>query len=229
MDEVKSDIFDKLLTVHKLLVVGVCVVLALVSFFVLAPFLSGADSYQGLQDFLTARLAVAGLFGALATAASTISDVFATFARLFLAASVALSLEKILLLFGGKLAFKFIIPVALLALTIAVWTASRRFAKIAASLVLVGVFAAVGVPVSVAVSQAVHNNIMVAEYETAQSELEQYDGITGKARFLLDISKRGVEYISAQFVNAVVSFVLTALIIPLLTLWLVWKFLKTLF
>ena len=163
------------------------VVLALVSFFLLGPLFSSTEFHKGTIDKLDSqRNSVISLMG-VATAASAgisaipddagspIADKLMDVTGDFSIILIAIYLEKYALVLTGILAFRILVPVALviLALLALGWRGSpteRRVGVLALKAALFGILLCCVVPASVAISDVINDTYGVSVESTEQTE-----------------------------------------------------------
>lgn len=153
----------------RAVIAAVLVVIALLSFFVIAEFASSTETHASTISSLDAKKdTVMGLIGASTAASATISllpgdagtpiaEKFADLSSDFLIVITAIYLEKYLLTTLGFVAFKIIIPLACLVFAGALFMRRRSNLKqslmrLASKLVLFGLAIFLVVPVSIGVS-----------------------------------------------------------------------------
>ena len=181
---------------RKAILVGVALVLAALSFFVLGEIASSTDTYAASIEALDAKKdTVMGLVAASAAASTAISllpgDAGTPIAQKlmdlssdFLVVITAIYLEKYLLTILGFAAFKVLVPIGC-ALFIAAVLIRRNFAMkkaiagVAAKMALFGIAIAFVVPVSLWVSEMIENTYQASIDETiatAHQAAEQAEG-----------------------------------------------------
>lgn len=153
----------------RAVIAAVLVVIALLSFFVIAEFASSTETHASTISSLDAKKdTVMGLIGASTAASATISllpgdagtpiaEKFADLSSDFLIVITAIYLEKYLLTTLGFVAFKIIIPLACLVFAGALFIRGRpnlkqSLMRLASKLVLFGLAIFLVVPVSIGVS-----------------------------------------------------------------------------
>ena len=194
-------VFDELLPPEKPLVrysaFAIAVVVALVSFFVIAPWAGSAESYTGIIASLDEKrnTVMQLVTGSTATSAgitllpgdvgTPIAEKLLDLGADFAIVIGAIYLEKYALTILGLAAYKFLVPIGCVLFGIAALLSNRPSVRqtlygLSTRLVLFGIAISLVVPASVTVS-----NLIEDTYETSMNEtiaaLEQTDGAAGAA------------------------------------------------
>lgn len=194
-------VFDELLPPEKPLVrysaFAIAVVVALVSFFVIAPWAGSAESYTGIIASLDEKrnTVMQLVTGSTATSAgitllpgdvgTPIAEKLLDLGADFAIVIGAIYLEKYALTILGLAAYKFLVPIGCVLFGIAALLSNRPSVRqtlygLSTRLVLFGIAISLVVPASVTVSKLIEDT-----YETSMNEtiaaLEQTDGAAGAA------------------------------------------------
>ena len=194
-------VFDELLPPEKPLVrysaFAIAVVVALVSFFVIAPWAGSAESYTGIIASLDEKrnTVMQLVTGSTATSAgitllpgdvgTPIAEKLLDLGADFAIVIGAIYLEKYALTILGLAAYKFLVPIGCILFAIAALLSNRPSVRqtlygLSTRLVLFGIAISLVVPASVTVSKLIEDT-----YETSMNEtiaaLEQTDGAAGAA------------------------------------------------
>lgn len=194
-------VFDELLPPEKPLVrysaFAVAIVVALVSFFVIAPWAGSAESYTGIIASLDEKrnTVMQLVTGSTATSAgitllpgdvgTPIAEKLLDLGADFAIVIGAIYLEKYALTILGLAAYKFLVPIGCILFAIAALLSNRPSVRqtlygLSTRLVLFGIAISLVVPASVTVSKLIEDT-----YETSMNEtiaaLEQTDGAAGAA------------------------------------------------
>lgn len=176
------------------LVVSVCLLLAIGSFFFVGNMASNPDNYQNTMKSLEEKQTNVLKLTALTTASSTavsmlpgdaatpIANKLADLTTYFLVILCAVILEKYLLTITGLAAFKLLIPAGLLLLAVWVFWQKEFLAKIAVKLIVFGFCLYVAIPSSVYVSNMLEETynasleVIMDDAESVNTEIESAAG-----------------------------------------------------
>lgn len=246
----------------------VLVLFSVFSFFFVADKISDQETFSGTSQELNehegkvARLAVASIGVAAALdlvpgeAGNSISDSLVELGEYFVVILAAIYLEKLLLVMGGVIAFKILIPIGCLLIAICLFYNSQILLKISFKLITLGLVLVILVPTSVWISQTFEDRILgddtqkqlneIAEeygssdYDEATAEEEESSGIFD--RFTSAVSE-GWDKVTAAFsggvgkakayfnslLKGISVFIVSTCIVPIITFLLLYLVINMLF
>lgn len=225
----------------KIMVVSIFVLLAVVSFTVIAPWAADPDNHRHSIQQTDEKIAtVMKLSGSAAASSATLSllpgdmctplsEQLAELAKYFLLILSALYLEKFLLSLSGYIAFSFLVPAAFLLLGIAEISGHKKMRSTASRIALVGLTIFLVVPASVLLSDLVYRT----QETKVENTIEAYDGLElegeaggGFLNEITSITTDTIDRITSFLDNLLESLavmIVTSCVIPLLVLlFLIW-------
>ncbi len=223
--------------------VGIAVVLALVSIFVLAGSFASPKFHAGTIETLDEKEKTVMKLTAAATAASAaitlipddvgtpIADKLADISGYFLIVLCAVFLEKYLVTVTGYAAFVILIPAACALFSIFVLTKKENLKGIAKKLLVFALALSLVIPISVKVSNLIEATYQESIDQTVEAavnisdELNEDDGSAGGLLDTLSKIKNGasnafkkLQTILGNFIEAVAVMLVTSCVIPVLVL-----------
>ena len=225
------------------------ILVAVISFFFIAAFLpksnfvqnslkSVEDSSNTVMKFSAATLSTSLAISALPDDFATpLADTLANMNTYFVAILVVLNLEKILVLFGIKTAFKILIPLACLAGTLFIVSGRDVLKSLAIRLCVLGLTVALVVPCSTHITDMVASDLTAYVNETIEEtgsgadkiHEATEDGAGDKTIFkkLSDLFQTAIDGVSdllhyfqnsiRKCMNSIAILILTDCLMPLLT------------
>ncbi len=240
---------NKNYNVKKIVAVVLLIVVAILSFTVLAETFSNPDTYQGTIDSLDERRNDVLAMSASSTAISTgltlipgdvagpIADKLADLSFTLMIVLCAIFLEKYILTLAGVLSFKILIPIACVLGVAFVKTAKDGFARVALKLLLLGLCIVLLVPASTWATDFIEDSYPSYIDENFDENIDEAnktaDMLNSNAdkdeNFIssfFDSLSGGVtgildkiEGILGNFIEATALLIITSCVIPILTLW----------
>ena len=239
------EMLDKL-DYKKCLAVALLVLLAVISFFVIADKTSQPDTFAGTAESIDAKvetvlkltatssLASVGVSAIPGDTATPIADKLADFTEYFLLILCVLYSEKYLLSIIGLGVFKIVIPLACLAGIITVVKGNEFTKKLAVKAVLIGLAIFIVIPASVGVSDLVYDryqNSIDSAIESAEelsdetsaftdnsADADVVSSILSKISESVDSLTEKASSVLYRFVESLAVMLVTACVIPLLVL-----------
>ena len=230
----------------KVLVSLALVLLALVSFLLIADKMSAPDTYAGtvssidekvdtvLKLTATSTLASAGISAIPGDTATPIAEKLADFTEYFLLVLCVLYAEKYLLAIIGAGAFKILIPCACVIFIIGLFWNPKVMKRLAAKLAVFALVICVTIPMSIRVSDMIYGTyklsidgtISTAEQLTEETaELAAAQDDEGLIKSILDRLSESASSLSDKaartlnnFVESLAVLIVTSCIIPVLVL-----------
>lgn len=231
----------------KIMIAALLLLLAVVSFTVIAPWAGDPANHQHSIEQTDARIeSVIKLSGGAAATSATLSmlpgdmctplaDQLAELASYFLLILSMIYLEKALISLSGFIAFSCLIPIACIFVAAAVMTKKKAFTTIAAKMTLIGIIIFLIVPASVKLSDMVYQtqadkvNNAVEEYDELEIEGDSESGLLNE---FSTITTGTVDKITAfidDLLESLAVMIVTSCVIPILVFaFLVWL-VKTIF
>lgn len=243
----------------------ILVAFSLFSFFVLSQKMSDPETYSTTlsvldeQQSTVEKVAAASIVAASAIdlipgdVGGSVADALVELGGYFVIIFAAIYLEKMLLMMGGALVFKVLIPLGCLMIVIYLYTHADFLKSISFKLISLGLVLILLVPTSVWISQTVEktlgNENVITEIEEQSDSINKEDesstskdesvGLWGKAKNIAsNIVNNGKSVISGgvekgeelfnNFVKSVAIFIITTCVIPVLTFLLLYLFIKLL-
>lgn len=236
--------------VIPLIATGLIIVLILLSFFVVAEKYSNPDSHRHAIETLDEKNKTVKELAAASAAASAaitlipgdagtpLAEKLADLSTYFLVIISALYLEKYLLTLTGFVAFKIIIPIALIFLLLYLYRGTPALRRLALRLAIFGASIFLVIPASVKVSDMIESTYQASIEETiesaknASSEIQEESEKSQKSEdsksglsALVNKFKTGVsdgvdnlENILNRFIEALAVMIVTSCVIPILVL-----------
>ena len=229
----------------NIIILIVCIAIALVSFFVVAPIMSDPATFSKTIESLDAKKTTVAELTAASTAASAaitllpndvgtpIAEKLVDLSGYFVLIFSAIYLEKFLTTVAGYITFRYIIPVALLGLGINGFFGNEAVKRFALRLIAFGLIIVLLVPVSVGVSTLIEKTHeysiqqTIDEANSASDEINENNDNedTNALEQFFNKVKGGVsgqlkkfETILSNFIDAVAVLIVTTCVIPILVL-----------
>ena len=229
----------------NIIILIVCIAIALVSFFVVAPIMSDPATFSKTIESLDAKKTTVAELTAASTAASAaitllpndvgtpIAEKLVDLSGYFVLIFSAIYLEKFLTTVAGYITFRYIIPVALLGLGINGFFGNEAVKRFALRLIAFGLIIVLLVPASVGVSTLIEKTHeysiqqTIDEANSASDEINENNDNedTNALEQFFNKVKGGVsgqlkkfETILSNFIDAVAVLIVTTCVIPILVL-----------
>lgn len=253
----------------RVIVAVILVAFSLFSFFVLSQKMSDPETYSTTlsvldeQQSTVEKVAAASIVAASAIdlipgdAGGSVADALVELGGYFVIIFAAIYLEKMLLMMGGALVFKVLIPLGCLMIVIYLYTHADFLKSISFKLISLGLVLILLVPTSVWISQTVEktlgNENVITEIEEQSDSINKEDesstskdesvGLWGKvkntASNIVNNGKEAVKSVISggvekgeelfnNFVKSIAIFIITTCVIPVLTFLLLYLFIKLL-
>lgn len=249
VDKIENEIRQPL-TQKKIAAIIILVVMAFVSFFGFSALASDEGNYTGTYQVLTEKQnAVLGMTAATAVAATAITvlpgdigtpvaDEMADLSGYFVFILCAIFLEKWILTTFGMIAFKIIIPIALIAIIVGIVIANKGIRRIAIKLIIFALILFFIVPVSALITKEMDEsyqesvNKTVTEINNDSEELNAASEDESALEKIINTFKDGAAGIAnsfkeklANFTEYVANLIVTSCVIPiavvLLIIWII--------
>lgn len=245
----------------------ILVAFSLFSFFVLSQKMSDPETYSTTlsvldeQQSTVEKVAAASIVAASAIdlipgdAGGSVADALVELGGYFVIIFAAIYLEKMLLMMGGVLVFKVLIPLGCLLIVIYLYTHADFLKSISFKLISLGLVLILLVPTSVWISQTVEktlgNENVITEIEEQSDSINKEDesstskdesaGLVDKAKNIAsnivnnskEVAKNFIsggvekgEELFNNFVKSVAIFIVTTCVIPVLTFLLLYLFIR---
>lgn len=229
----------------NLIILIVMIALALISFFLIAPIMSDPATFDKTIQSLDEKKTTVAELTAASTAASAaitllpndigtpIADKLVDLSGYFILIFSAIYLEKFLTTIAGFIAFRYLIPAALIVLGIDRFFRFEMVRRLAYRVIAFALILVLLVPASVGVSTLIENTHeysiqqTIDEANSASDELNEKNdsGDTNALQEFFNKVKGGVsgqlkkfETILSNFIDAVAVLIVTTCIIPILVL-----------
>ncbi len=247
----------------RAIVAVILVVFSLFSFFVLSEKMTDPETYSTTLSVLdeqqktVEKVAAASIIAASAIdlipgdAGGSVADALVELGGYFVIIFAAIYLEKMLLMMGGALVFKVLIPLGCLMIVIYLYTHADFLKNISFKLISLGLVLILLVPTSVWISQAVEktlgNENVITEIEEQSDSINKKDesstskdesaGVWDSFKRMVSNGKDAVksalsggvekgEELFNNFVKSVAIFIVTTCVIPVLTFLLLYLFIR---
>ncbi len=229
----------------NIIILIVCIAIALISFFAVAPIMSDPATFSKTIESLDAKKTTVAELTAASTAASAaitllpndvgtpIAEKLVDLSGYFVLIFSAIYLEKFLTTVAGYITFRYIIPVALLGLGINGFFGNEAVKRFALRLIAFGLIIVLLVPASVGVSTLIEKTHeysiqqTIDEANSASDEINENNDNedTNALEQFFNKVKGGVsgqlkkfETILSNFIDAVAVLIVTTCVIPILVL-----------
>lgn len=233
----------KKVLIIKFVVALFCIVIGLVSYFLIADKLGSVDFHaETISSLDKSRTKVMELAAAAVASSSAITilpgDIgtpiaqeLADMSKYFLIVLCAIYLEKFLLTITGFVAFKYIVPVACVLFIIFIASNEKIFAKIATKLFLFSLVVSFTIPVSVNIARRIESNYSATIQATLDNAKENTETVKESAnqenesgnpleKFVNNITGNINEIVKkfentlSSFIEAIAVLIVTSCLIP---------------
>lgn len=237
---------------NTVIAIVICLVTALLSATVVADQLSSVEFHQDTIEYLDEQKnTVLALTGAAAAASAIVAAVpgdattpiaekIADVTQYLLIVSCALYLEKFLITTLGLVAFRFLIPAALVLLALFFWQGKENLKQLALKISLLGITTFMIIPVSVTISKTIESTfenriqetIDYAENNEIEEETEEKNWFESMIGAVTSTTEQAVDYcrnVLGNFVDSVAVLIVTSCLIPIAVIILFIQILKAIF
>ena len=230
----------------RVLISGVLILAALISFFLIGNKVSAPETYQKTIASINGKVETVLLFTASSTVVSAgisaipndtatpIAEKFADFSEYFLIVLCVLYAEKYLLTIIGAAVFRILIPAACVILIVSLFRNPKALHRLGAKLIVVGLCFFITIPTGVRVSDMIYDTYQISLGDTVAaaeelredtSELADAKNDAGLVQSVLQRLSESVTSLAERaanllnrFVESLAVIIVTSCIIPLLVL-----------
>lgn len=242
--------FNSQKNVKKITLIAILLIIALISFFVLAKIASSPKVHESTINSLSdKRTTVMELTAATAAtsialsavpgdATTPIANKIADFSSYLIIIFCAIELEKILITVLGYFSFKFIIPLACILYGIYIFSKNNFLKSISIKLCIFGIIITAIIPIGIRVGDIIYDTHKASIEQTIQNAEEANAEISANTDIadeketgffnvfskinnsISDFAKKGEETLE-NFIEAIVVLIITSCLIPIAVIFLV--------